>query len=390
RRNITDTLAQGCRHHLARPGRRGQGLARHHRACGSQHHLVRAHRQAADHNPLRIEDVYQNRQHLAEPPARGTNDSHRDRIAALRSRANVASRERPAMGRQNSAAPAHSRVFDGSHRYLLHPAAACPSLGGTALVMSDRPAAGESHMPNLSGEIVSAAVKLPINDDSCAKSRAHRDEDHVIESMPRAVAMLGDGAGVCVILDVAANAELPLEDCFDRNIHPRGKIGRRMDNPAQSIKRAATAYADAADYRARKPAALQERADSLNYQVERAVGALGGNGSELETLAHLGQPFRDDDRRLGATDIDTDPDFCGHANSPSTILVAGKLYQTTTIFTSRCCKLGPALFYYFPAASADSGNSSNLADSNLVDSWRLRILSYGSRSAAVKPAASRH
>src|ERR1019366_9730327 len=130
-------------------------LARHHLACGSEYHLARTHRQPTDHNPLWIEDIYQNRQNLAEALARGTNDSHRDRIAALRSRANVASRERPAMGRQNSAAPVHSRVFDGSHRYLLHPAAACPSLGGTALVMSDRDAAGEPHMPNLSGEIVS-------------------------------------------------------------------------------------------------------------------------------------------------------------------------------------------------------------------------------------------
>jgi len=204
--------------------------------------------------------------------------------------------------------------------------------------MADRAAAGEPHMPNLSGEIVSAAVKSPINDDSCAKSRAHREEDHVVESMPRAVAMFGDGAGVCVILDVAANAELPFEDCFDWNIHPRGKIGRRMNNPAQSIKRAATAYAHTADYRTRKPAPLQDGADSPADQVERAVGPFGGQGSKLETLANIRQPLRDDDRRLCATDIDTDPDFYGHANSPSTILAAGKLYQTTTIFTSRCCK----------------------------------------------------
>src|SRR5208282_185334 len=204
--------------------------------------------------------------------------------------------------------------------------------------MSDRAAAGEPHMPNFSGEIVSAVVKSPINDDSCAKSRAHREEDHVVEAMPRAVAMLGDGARVRVILDVAANAELPLEDRFDWNIHPGGEIGRRMNNPAQSIKRAATAYADTADCRIRKPALPQQRADSTTDQVERAVGAPGGQRSELETLANIRQPLRDDDCRLCATDIDTDPDFCGHASSPSTILVAGKLYQTTTIFTSRGCK----------------------------------------------------
>jgi hypothetical protein len=205
--------------------------------------------------------------------------------------------------------------------------------------MSDRAAAGEPHMPNLSGEIVSAVVKSPINDDSRAKSRAHREEDDVVESMPRAVATLGDGAGVCVILDVASNTELPLEDCFDWNIHPRGKIWRRMDNPAQSIKRAATANAHTADCRTRKTAPAQDGADSLTDQVERAVGALGGQRGELETLANIRRPLRDDDRRLCATDIDTDPDFCGHATSPSTISLARKLYETTTVFTSRCGKL---------------------------------------------------
>src|SRR5208282_3904029 len=188
-------------------------------------------------------------------------------------------------------------------------------------------------------EIVGAVVKSPINDDSCAKSRAHREEDHVVESMPRAVAMLGNGAGICVILEVAANTELPLDDCFDWNIHPRGKIGRRMDDPAQSIKRGATAYADTADCRARKRAPPQDGADSLTDQVERAVGPFGGQGSELETLANIRQPLRDDDRRLCATDIDTYPDFCGHAVSPSTISVAGKLYQTTTVVTGHRCKL---------------------------------------------------
>jgi hypothetical protein len=191
--------------------------------------------------------------------------------------------------------------------------------------MSDRAAAGEPHMPNLSGEIIGAAIKSPIDDDSCAKSRAHREEDHIVESMARTVAMLGDGTGVCVILDVAANAELPLEDCFDWDIHPRGKIGRRLDNPAHSIKRAATAYAHTADCRSRKPAPPKDGADTLTDQVERAVGALGGQGSKLEALADIRQPFRDDDRRLRATNIDTDPDFCGHANSPSTILAARKL-----------------------------------------------------------------
>src|ERR1019366_3140921 len=236
--------------------------------------------------------------------------------------------------------------------------------------MSDRAAASEPHMPNLSGEIVSAVVKSPINDNSCAKSRAHREENHVVESMPRAVAMFGDGAGVCVVLDVAANAELPLEDCFDRNIHPRGKIGRRMDNSAQSIKRGAAAYADTADCRTRKPAPPQQGADSPNDQVERAVGALGGQGSELETLANIRRPFRDDDRRLGATDIDTDPDFCGHASSPSTIFSSGQALSNEHRFHQPLLQAGQrSRWIYFPAAIFDSGNSFNSAAS-----WRTRIL----------------
>ena len=104
-------------------------------------------------------------------------------------------------------------------------------------------------MSDLSGEIVSAVVEPPIDDNSRAESRAHRQEDHVADAAPRAVPMLRDGAGVRVVLDVAANAELPLEDCLDWNIDPRRQIWRRLDNTAHSIEWTAAAYADTANRR---------------------------------------------------------------------------------------------------------------------------------------------
>ena len=180
------------------------------------------------------------------------------------------------MRRQQCAMPAFARVFDRSHRDLRDPAAARPSFDGAALVISNRAAARQPHVSDLSGEIVSAAVEPPIDDNSRAESGAHREKDHVAGAAPRAVAMLGDRAGVGVILEVAADAELALEDCLDRNVDPRRKIGRRLDDTADSIEWAAATYADTANRRSCKPALLEQRDDSLTDKIECALRSFGG------------------------------------------------------------------------------------------------------------------
>jgi hypothetical protein len=191
------------------------------------------------------------------------------------------------MRRQHGPAPASALIGDDSRRDLRHPAATGPSLDRATLAIPNWTSARQPHMPNLSRKIVSASVESPVDDDSSAKSCAHRQEDHIVASMARAIPELRDGSRIGVVLDVAPNAELSLENRFDRNIDPRCKIGRRLNSPAHSIERAAAAYADAAYCRIRKPALLHNGGDPLLYKVERAVGTFGGQRRELKALADI-------------------------------------------------------------------------------------------------------
>src|SRR5205823_1032968 len=80
------------------------------------------------------------------------------------------------------------------------------------------------HVAEFTGIAVLALVEMVIDDDAAADARGYRQVDHVSHAAPGAEAMLAEGGGVGVIVEVHGDAQGILQRVNEGHFFPAGEV----------------------------------------------------------------------------------------------------------------------------------------------------------------------
>jgi len=241
---------------------------------------------AADDDPLRIEQVDQERQ--AQPELFGAQPEH------------IEHRPVAAVGELDDLARAPPA------RELLDAAAGAEPLERPRLSVADRPVRFTAHVPDLARHVVRARIQLPVEYQPRAEPRPERQKHHIPRASARAEPPLRQRARVRVVLQKRRHAETAGNGADDRHLVPAGQIRRRQDQAARRVERSAAADSDR--LRALFGERLKQRAEHLS-----PAGALPR--AYLAPEQHVSRIVPRNQRALRAADVDS-PDISPHEIPP--------------------------------------------------------------------------
>ena len=123
-------------------------------------------------------------------------------------------------------------------------AAAGKALKAAGLAVANGAVGAQAHMADLAAHIGVTAQQAAFGDDASAHAGAHGQKNHIVAALAGAQLPLHQRACIGVVLQIDRHAEFFAQHVADRDIIPAGQVGRRLDDAAAGIQRAAAGDAD--------------------------------------------------------------------------------------------------------------------------------------------------
>ena len=140
------------------------------------------------------------------------------------------------LGRDSGRCPAFGKARRGQFR---NSGPAAEALPAARFAEGEWPGVGDANVPDFAGQVARASVKLAVDDQSAAETRAHSEEYHVARAAGRPEIPFGQGSGVPVVLNVHGQPKFFLEQVFERNVVPARQIRRRVNDSGLNLERTA-------------------------------------------------------------------------------------------------------------------------------------------------------
>ena len=173
-----------------------QALAGERKSLGAQYIPGRGNEEGGpslgngpEHDEFGLEQVDQDRHQLAQAASRTLGCAQRRSVAGRRSRT-----ERLGIEPLGFAQAGCLPTLHGQQTFFLRelgePRPAQKALGAATLTKADRPLVAEAHVPDLTSKASAPRIELTVEDQPGPHTRAHRQEDQTLTSLPHAPALL--------------------------------------------------------------------------------------------------------------------------------------------------------------------------------------------------------
>ena len=180
-------------------------------------------------------------------------------------------------------------------------------------MVADRSIRREAHVADFAGVAVGPLVDAAVDDDAGAEPRAHGEKDHVARTLPRPESLLGQRAGVGIVLEIHRAAEFGA-----RRISTMGiSIQVERFGGAWIMPRVASSGLPQLTPMPTRDAPAELGSDSMRAQlrldpVDGRLRAVGRESRKFDSLQNVRRVDGDEHRRLGPADIDAGPQLLAH------------------------------------------------------------------------------
>ena len=158
-------------------------------------------------------------------------------------------------------------------------------------------------MAQLSGIVVGAGVKLPVQDESGPQARPKGQEGHVPGAFSRAEGPFGQGTGVGIVVQARPHAGCLREQFDNGNVVPAGQVRGRHHHAGPAVQRTAATDAHAIDVPGLQAVPFHDPVEGLDQVFHGLLTGSGGKAFLVQNVQMSVCAAAIGDRALRPADI---------------------------------------------------------------------------------------